>query len=62
MLKRAEIGCINEETSWITEVPSVTSIITFLSYTFSRGCEIFLEAVQCLVGRDFIYIYKIIYI
>lgn len=55
MLERVETECINEETSWITEVPSVTSIITFLNYTFLRGCEIFFQAMQCLVGGNYIY-------
>lgn len=49
-LQRVEIECINEETSWITEVPSVTSIIAFLNYTFLKGCNIFFQAMQCLVG------------
>lgn len=55
MLERVETECINEETSWITEVPSVTSIITFLNYTFYKGCEIFFQAMQCLVGGNYIY-------
>lgn len=56
MLERVEIKCINEETSWITEVPSVISLTATLNYTFLRGCEIFFQAMLCLVGGNFIYI------
>lgn len=58
MLERVETEWINEETSWITEVPSVTSIITFLSYTLLKGCEIFSQAILCFMGGKYIYIHE----
>lgn len=61
MLERVDTECINEETSWITKVPSVTSIITFLNYTLLRGCKIFFQAILCFMGGNYIYIHEITY-